>query len=88
MNAAIVVIVAILREAVRVACRAMKGINCLLMRAIGTAAARRNVVRLLLRRDLRERFVEQPDAFVHVGLGDVHRRGHADHVAVQATFAD
>src|ERR1700735_1171076 len=42
----------------------------------------------LLTTDLAERFIEEADAFVHVGFGDIHGRSHADGVAVEAAFAD
>src|SRR5579875_2335565 len=35
-----------------------------------------------------QRFVEQPNAFVHVGFGNVHRRRHANHIVVEPAFAD
>src|SRR3984885_57845 len=38
--------------------------------------------------DIFKRFIEQANAFIHVGLGDVHRRSHANDVAVEAALAD
>src|SRR6202453_529500 len=38
--------------------------------------------------DLAEGFIEETDTLVRVGFGNVHGRGHADGIAVEAAFAD
>src|SRR5271169_1163400 len=42
----------------------------------------------LPRRNLAERLVEQPDAFVYISLRNVHWWSEPDHVGVEAALAD
>src|ERR1700685_3605559 len=42
----------------------------------------------LLASNLAEGFIEETDTLVHVGFANIHGRGHADGVAVEAAFAD